>query len=206
MKANTIQEAWNMANKIFPTDYEKDEASSQRAGYPIYRSTAEGHHYDYICDLNDRLEVNLSTGKTVNIWIQEAQEPEKKEEEISPEMLEKLRETARRIQRLGFWFAEEMLDEEEKGEKNRSEFEKEKAENPDKLIVMVDCSENNVRCMKDCLKSCVKSYRHMSEEKDEIEEWQLAGINAMMDQANKEGIVPYDLPYSIEGILLILEK
>ena len=40
---------------------------------------------------------------------------------------------------------------------------------------------------------------------EEIEEWQIAGINAMFDQANKEGIVPYDLPYAIEGILLILD-
>ena len=27
----------------------------------------------------------------------------------------------------------------------------------------------------------------------------------MFDQANKEVIVPYDLPYAIEGILLILD-
>lgn len=40
MKAYSIQEAWGMANEIFPTDYEKDEESSRRAGYPIYRSTA----------------------------------------------------------------------------------------------------------------------------------------------------------------------
>lgn len=36
MKATTIQEAWNLANKMFPTDYQKDEESSKRAGYPIY--------------------------------------------------------------------------------------------------------------------------------------------------------------------------
>lgn len=71
MKAHSIQEAWNMANEIFPTDYEKDEESSQRAGYPIYRSTAEGRHYDYICDLNDRLEVNLAdNNRSINIWIE----------------------------------------------------------------------------------------------------------------------------------------
>ncbi len=200
MKVKTMSDAWREADKIFPTDYAKDEDSSRRAGYPIYRSTADGRYYDYICDLGDRLEVNLSDGKTVNIWIEAEQEPE-----ISPEKMESLKKTATRIQRLGFWFAGEMLDEEEKGKKNQEEFEKEKAENPDKLIVMVDVSENNVRCMKECLKSCLKSYRYMGKHKEEIEEWQIAGINAMMDQANKEGIVPYDLPYAIEGILLILE-
>ena len=80
MKANTIQEAWNLVNEFFPTDYDRDEASSQRAGYPIYRSTADDHYYDYICDLGNRLEVNLSDGKTINIWIQ----PEK--QEADPEL------------------------------------------------------------------------------------------------------------------------
>lgn len=69
MRVNTIQDAWNEANKLFPTDYEKDEESSQRAGYPIYCSTCEGMYYNYICDLGDRLEVNLSDGTSTNIWI-----------------------------------------------------------------------------------------------------------------------------------------
>jgi hypothetical protein len=37
MIVTTIEKAWAEANKIFPTDYDKDEASSQRAGYDIYR-------------------------------------------------------------------------------------------------------------------------------------------------------------------------
>lgn len=68
--ARTLDEAWKIADSIFPTDYMKDEERSQRAGYPTYGSTAEGHYYDYICDLNTRLEVNLSDGRTVNIMIQ----------------------------------------------------------------------------------------------------------------------------------------
>lgn len=78
MKAKNILEAWEMVNEFFPTDYEKDEASSNTAGYNIYRSRL--NHYDYICDLGDRLEVNLANGKTVNVWIeshmQKASEPE----------------------------------------------------------------------------------------------------------------------------------
>ena len=77
MKATTIQEAWNLANKMFPTDYQKDEESSKRAGYPIYRSTAEGHFNDYICDLNDRLEVNIAEGnQSINIWIDHEEQGE----------------------------------------------------------------------------------------------------------------------------------
>lgn len=61
-------------NKVFPTDYIKDEKSSDRAGYDVFRSTAEGYN-DYICDLGDRFEINLSNGDTVNIWIDNEPEP-----------------------------------------------------------------------------------------------------------------------------------
>ena len=67
--AYNVRQAWEIANAIFPTDYAECPGSRERAGYPIYRSTAEGHYYDYICDLGDRLEVNLSNGSTVNVWI-----------------------------------------------------------------------------------------------------------------------------------------
>lgn len=68
---NSVSAAWAKANEIFPTDYTKDEVSSSAAGYPVFRSTVE--HYNYICDLGDRLEVNLANGETINIWI-DAQE------------------------------------------------------------------------------------------------------------------------------------
>lgn len=75
MKARSISEAWKMADEIFPADYEKDEISSNTAGYNVYRSRL--NYYDYICDLGDRLEVNLSNGETVNIWIESDEaEPE----------------------------------------------------------------------------------------------------------------------------------
>lgn len=65
-EAKNIQEAWDIVNTIFPTDYDEDSQSSERAGYPIYRSTIE--YYDYICDLGCRLEINLKDGnKTINV-------------------------------------------------------------------------------------------------------------------------------------------
>ena len=80
----SITEAWSKANEIFPTDYERDAGRSSRSGYPVYSSTADGHWYDYICDLGDRLELNLSNGDTVNIWIKadEAETDEPTEAEI----------------------------------------------------------------------------------------------------------------------------
>lgn len=85
IKANSKQEAWEEVDKIFPTDYEKDEESSIRAGYPIYRSSVE--YYNYICDLGCRLEVNLKEGNTTyNVWI------DSNEDEIRAELYRRTKE------------------------------------------------------------------------------------------------------------------
>ncbi|MEG1388919.1 MAG: hypothetical protein RSD07_01030, partial [Angelakisella sp.] len=77
MKVANIEQAWAEVNKIFPTDYEKDEASSQRAGYDIYRHPSL-NYYNRICDLGVRLEVLTGEyGEIVtNIWIIADEEPE----------------------------------------------------------------------------------------------------------------------------------
>lgn len=80
MKVRSKNEAWNKADAIFPTDYIKDEVRSKKAGYDIYYSTAQSVHA-WISDLGDRLEVNLETGETINIWIEE--EPRFKEYQIA---------------------------------------------------------------------------------------------------------------------------
>ena len=68
MTVNSRAKAWDEADKLFPSDYIKDEAKSERAGYDIYTSTAEGVNA-WICDLGDRLELNTAAG-TINIWIE----------------------------------------------------------------------------------------------------------------------------------------
>jgi hypothetical protein len=78
IKVTSKEKAWEEVNKIFPTDYEKDYASSERAGYDIYRH-ATLNYYNRICDLGNRLEVLTGEwGENVtNIWIEEPK-PRKK--------------------------------------------------------------------------------------------------------------------------------
>lgn len=64
----TNADAWNVA-KTHIQDVSKDADASGRAGYDVFRS--ESDYYSYICDLGDRLEVNLSNGDTLNVWIDE---------------------------------------------------------------------------------------------------------------------------------------
>ena len=73
MTVKSKEQAWQEVNKIFPTDYEKDYASSERAGYDIYRHPSL-NYYSRICDLGDRLEVLIGEyGENVtNIWIEES--------------------------------------------------------------------------------------------------------------------------------------
>lgn len=73
MTVHSRQEAWGQADAIFPTDYMIHDQISARNGYNVYYSTAEGVQA-WISDLGNRLEVNLETGETVNIWIEEVPE------------------------------------------------------------------------------------------------------------------------------------
>lgn len=77
MIVTSREQAWLEVNKIFPTDYEKDYASSERAGYDIYRHH-ELNYYNRICDLGNRLEVLTGEyGENVtNIWVEESEEQE----------------------------------------------------------------------------------------------------------------------------------
>ena len=74
MKVNSREEAWKLVNRLFPTDYEKDDISSENAGYSIYKSTADNND-SWISDLGNRLEMNAvnesGTIDTMNIWIEE---------------------------------------------------------------------------------------------------------------------------------------
>jgi hypothetical protein len=69
--------AWAAANKIFPTDYEKDYTSSERFGYDVYRHPTL-NYYSRICDLGYKLEVLTGEyGENVtNIWIENRERQE----------------------------------------------------------------------------------------------------------------------------------
>lgn len=70
MNARNRKEAWDIADKLMPTDYELD-LDSIWCDHEVYRSTIKGVEA-WINDLGDRLEVNYPVGRgveTVNIWI-----------------------------------------------------------------------------------------------------------------------------------------
>ena len=73
MKSYTVKnrnEAWKKAAEIFPTDWEEDTFSSNRAGYPVYRSNIDSMFYYWISDLGTALELNMGAD-TIRININE---------------------------------------------------------------------------------------------------------------------------------------
>lgn len=115
---------------------------------------------------------------------------------------EQRKQVIKRLYALVYWFADEMLSEEEAEARDAAEFEREKAENPGVLTMRVSVHENNAGVMKHCMKAARDAANYLKNKENDIEDWQIAGINAMMDQCNKESIIPYDLPYAINGLLL----
>lgn len=198
MKVTSKQEAWNKVNEIFPADYVKDEHSSNRAGYPVYRSTAEGHHCDYICDLGDRLEVNLDSShlETVNIWIEQpTQEP-------TQELSDERKKLAKRLQRVTFWFTGEYVKELANKEKEDAAVKAMQTEPDDGQIkCMVLTAENNAKVMLGCIKELVQAVDILTDREEDVDDWMLAGITAMLDKCNEQKVIPFDLPTSICGLL-----
>ena len=63
MKSYTVKnrtEAWKKAAEIFPTDWEEDTFSSNRAGYPVYRSNIDSMFHPDMAKLFQSTELFCS--------------------------------------------------------------------------------------------------------------------------------------------------
>ncbi len=59
---STRKRAWQLADKLFPTDYMKDERDSLRAGYPVFNTTSTDDKYTgfHISDLMEWDYINMT--------------------------------------------------------------------------------------------------------------------------------------------------
>ena len=197
MTVTSIKDAWNEAQRIFPTDYAEDKQRSKRAGYPIYHSTADGVNA-WISDLGNRLEVNLPDGKSVNIWIEA---PVEKPEEAAPVLSEERKEVARRLQRITFYYTEDYVEDLAKKEKEDAAIKELEANPSGEIRCMVLTAEHNAKVMMDCIKDLIRAVNILRDKNEEVDEWMLAGITAMLDKVAQLKVLPYDLPASVCGLL-----
>ena len=205
MKVTTsIKDAWEEANKIFPTDYEHDVSRSERAGYPIYYSTANGVNA-WISDLGNRLEVNLPDGKSVDIWIQAPAEDttSNSAEDNGSATREERRETAKRIQRLAYFYTAEyvgQLDNKKREDAAVKEMQDAATEGGE-IKCMVLTAENNARVAMGSITDCIAAVNILVNMEEDVDNWMIAGINAMLDKVRVTRGVPFDLSTSICGLL-----
>ena len=207
MTVTSIRDAWAEVQKIFPTYYEHDTSRSERAGYPIYYSTAAGVDA-WISDLGNRLEVNLPDGKSVNIWIQgpaEAAASESVEEtaDTGSATREERRETAKRIQRLAYFYTVEYVSQmDNKKREDAAVKEMQAAETEGgEIKCMVLTAENNASVAMGCITDCIAAVNILVNMEEDVDDWMIAGINAMLDTVQVTRGIPFDLSTSICGLL-----
>ena len=207
MTVTSIRDAWAEVRKIFPTDYEYSTERSEQAGYPIYYSKAGGVNA-WISDLCNRLEVNLPDGKNVNIWIKapvEAATSDSAEEteDTGSATKEERRETAKRIQRLAYFYTVDYVQEmDNKKREDAAVKEMEAAAEKDgKIRCMVLTAENNARVAMSCITDCMAAVDILVNMEEDVDDWMIAGINAMLDKVKPSRGIPFNLSTSICGVL-----
>ena len=109
------------------------------------------------------------------------------------------KETLERMHKLMSVVTLEYLADLEQAEEERKACEE--AEKNDDLVVVVLTGKTNAQVMLDIMKEIRKGINFMKDEKNEVENWQLAGINAMFDQCNEDKCIPFDIAYAVNGIL-----
>ncbi len=207
MKVTSIRDAWAEVQKIFPTRYEHDTSRSERAGYPIYYSTSAGVNA-WISDLGNRLEVNLPDGKSVNIWIQAPAEAAtsdstKDTEDDGSATREERRETAKRIQRLTYCYTKEYVHEMDNKKREDAAVKEMQAAATEggEIKCMVLTAENNARVMMGCITDCIAAVDILVNMEEDVDDWMIAGINAMLDKVRVTQGIPFDLSTAICGVL-----
>ena len=207
MTVTSIRDAWAEVQKIFPTRYEHDASRSERAGYPIYYSTASDVNA-WISDLGNRLEVNLPDGKSVNIWIQAPAEADtsdstKDTEDSGSATKEERRETAKRIQRLAYFYTVEyvgQLDNKKREDAAVKEMQDAATEGGE-IKCMVLTAENNARVAMGSITDCIAAVNILVNMEEDVDDWMIAGINAMLDKVRVSQGIPFDLSTAICGVL-----
>lgn len=116
---------------------------------------------------------------------------------------EERRETAKRIQRFTYYYTKEYvreLDNKKREDAAVKEMQAAATEGGE-IKCMVLTAENNARVMMNCITDCIAAVDILVNMEEDVEDWMIAGINAMLDKVYKGHTIPFDLPTSICGLL-----
>ena len=166
-------------------------------------------HKQYVCKDGSGVFYERTENGVTEFWSTEHSKSrlyvdkveDKPAHEEKEELSENRQKAIKRMYKLVYWFADEMLKEEDAEKREAAEFERQCKEEPDKPQFRVSAHNNNANVMKDCMREARDAAEFLRDRENDIEEWQIAGINAMFDQCNIENVIPYDLPTAIKGLL-----
>lgn len=106
-----------------------------------------------------------------------------------------------RICKMNMIFTEEYLKELETAEQEKKKAEELKKTETDEIRCVVMTGDWNAQVDLDCMKTCAEIIGYLRDEENDVEAWQLAGINAMMYKSNEEHSVDYSMPQAISDVL-----
>lgn len=145
-------------------------------------------HKQYVCKDGSGIFYERTENGVTEFWSTEYSKSriysDKAEEKV--ELSENRKKAIKRLYKLVYWFADEMLNEEDAEKREAAEFEEQRKKEPDKLQFRVSVHDNNARVMKHCIREARDAAEFLKSGENDVEEWQIAGINAMFDQCNEE--------------------
>ena len=120
---------------------------------------------------------------------------------MSEVTMEERKALARRIASLNYVYTDEYLQELAKAEEEKKAAEAMKNDSSDEFHCMIMTGDWNAHVNLDCMKSCVEIIHYLTDEKEEVCPWQMAGITAMLDKSNEEHGYDYSMPQAISDVL-----
>ena len=116
---------------------------------------------------------------------------------------EERRETAKRIQRLAYFYTVEyvgQLDNKKREDAAVKEMQDVATEGGE-IKCMVLTAENNARVAMGSITDCIAAVNILVNMEEDVDDWMIAGINAMLDKVRVSRGIPFDLSTSICGLL-----
>lgn len=132
---------------------------------------------------------------------EDEKEETKMESTITEATMEQRRELAVRIHKLNSLFTREYLAELKNQKKEQEAIKKLESDSSSEIKCMALTADWNASVDLDCMTECIEVIDYLQNEEEPVELWQLAGINAMIDQSNKDRSFDYSLPQAISDML-----
>lgn len=122
-------------------------------------------HKQYVCKDGSGIFYERTENGVTEFWSTEYSKSriyaDKADEKV--ELSENRKKAIKRLYKLVYWFADEMLNEEDAEKREAAEFEEQRKKEPDKLQIRVSAHDNNARVMKDCITGAGTNYAKTGE-------------------------------------------